>query len=73
MQRPPNERLPLDVRPSPRWELWRQDDNGNRVMIRAFAERDEAEAELARFEALQHKQTYWLEERSASRPDAPPD
>jgi len=43
-----------------RWELWRQDDNGNRVLVRAFADRNEAKVELERFESLQHKQTYWL-------------
>lgn len=32
--------------------------DGNRVLILAFANRDEAEAELGRFESLQHKQTY---------------
>jgi hypothetical protein len=35
-------------------------------MIRAFADRAEAEAELRRFESLQHRQTYWLDERPAS-------
>ncbi len=48
-----------------RWELWRQDDNGNRILMSSFAERTEAEAALARFEALHHKQTYWLEEATA--------
>lgn len=43
--------------------LWRQDDNGNRVLIRAFTDAEAARAELARFEALQHKQIYWLQER----------
>jgi hypothetical protein len=61
----------LDIRPSAQWQLWRQDDNGNRVMIRAFANRDEAEAELRHFESLQHKQTYWLDERPVSGSEAP--
>jgi hypothetical protein len=51
--------------------LWRQDDNGNRVMIRAFTDRAEAEAELHRFESLQHRQTYWLDERLASGSGTP--
>lgn len=59
------------ISPSTRWELWRQDDNGNRVMIRAFADRTEAEAELARFDSLQHKQTYWLHDRLLSGSDGP--
>lgn len=45
------------------WELWRQDDNGNRFRIARFASRESAEAEQRRFEALGHKQTYWMERR----------
>lgn len=48
------------------WELWRQDDNGNRFRIAAFGSQAEAEAEQRRFEALAHKQTYWVERRSAA-------
>lgn len=46
----------------PEHTLWRQDDNGNRVVIQKFTGRRKAEKELARFEALSHKQMYWLEE-----------
>lgn len=49
------------------FELWRQDDNGNRVLIRRFDDRAAAEAEAARFEALGHRQTYWVEPRDPSR------
>lgn len=42
------------------WELWRQDDNGNRFVIGRFQSSDAAEAEQRRFEALGHKQTYWV-------------
>jgi hypothetical protein len=45
----------------PEHTLWRQDDNGNRVEIQKFTGRRKAEAELGRFEALPHKQMYWLE------------
>ena len=45
-----------------RWELWRQDDNGNRVLIQRFASRSEAEERLREFEARGHTQTYWIEE-----------
>jgi hypothetical protein len=48
-----------------RWELWRLDDNGNQVLIAAFADRSAAEQELARFEKLHHKQTYWLQRAAA--------
>lgn len=43
------------------WELWRQDDNGNRFVIGRFATAAAAEAEQRRFEALAHKQTYWVQ------------
>jgi hypothetical protein len=46
------------------WELWRQDDNGNRVRVARYGSQDAARAELARFEALGHKQIYWLEDAS---------
>jgi hypothetical protein len=44
-----------------RWELWRQDDNGNRFVIGRFDSAEAAEAEQRRFEALGHKQTYWVQ------------
>jgi probable phosphoglycerate mutase len=43
-----------------RWELWRQDDNGNRVLVAGFATRGEAAARMAEFESRHHKQTYWV-------------
>ena len=52
-----------DARDAPRerWELWRQDDNGNRFVIARFDTSEAAEAEQRRFEALGHKQTYWVQ------------
>jgi hypothetical protein len=55
----------MEHHPRQRWELWRLDDNGNRLLIRDFADRSAAEKELAHFEALHHKQTYWLEQPGA--------
>ena len=49
------------------WQLWRQDDNGNRVRIRAFTGLAKATAALASFERLAHKQTYWIEEAVANQ------
>jgi Ion transport protein N-terminal len=46
------------------WELWRQDDNGNRFAIARFGSAEAAEAEQRRFEALGHKQTYWVQRRA---------
>jgi len=48
------------------WELWRQDDNGNRYLIAHFATRDVADAERRRFEALGHGQTHWVERADGS-------
>ncbi len=47
------------------WEVWRQDDNGNRFVIGRFDTVEAAEAEQRRFEALGHKQTYWVQPTAA--------
>ena len=47
--------------PAAGWVLWRQDDNGNRVRVEAFATRAAALARQAEFEARHHKQIYWVE------------
>ena len=44
------------------WQLWRQDDNGNRFMVGEFDQRADADARLAELTRNLHKQTYWLEE-----------
>jgi histidinol-phosphatase len=49
------------LRPRPYWELWRQDDNGNRSLVQRFTGRDEAERELRAYEPRGHEQTYWIE------------
>jgi hypothetical protein len=43
------------------YELWRQDDNGNRVRIRVFESREAAEEAQAELEAKGHKQIYWVQ------------
>ncbi|HEX8391251.1 MAG TPA: histidine phosphatase family protein [Longimicrobium sp.] len=43
-----------------RWDLWRQDDNGNRVRVADFATRAEADARMAEFESRHPEQTYWV-------------
>lgn len=59
----------------PSWELWRQDDNGNRVLMRVFQHEEDAIRERDAFEARGHKQTYWLQRQPPaarpSHPDAP--
>ena len=50
------------------WVVWRQDDNGNRYVVRRFPSdeactadaRLRAEALAAEMEARGHKQTYWV-------------
>lgn len=46
------------------YELWRQDDNGNRFLVGTFADRDAAEHRLAELTRVPHKQTYWITEKS---------
>lgn len=46
---------------SPRpFELWRQDDNGNRFLVGRYPTLDEAEAQLAELTRTPHKQSYWI-------------
>ena len=41
------------------WTVHRQDDNGNRFVVREGLSREEAERLVAELEALGHKQLYW--------------
>ena len=47
-----------------KFEVWRQDDNGNRFLIGAFPERAGAEERIAELTRTPHKQTYWITERT---------
>ncbi|WP_432822118.1 hypothetical protein [Trichloromonas sp.] len=44
------------------FELWRQDDNGQRFMVERFACRSAAESRLVELVRRVHKQIYWVEE-----------
>ncbi|GAM10361.1 hypothetical protein OR1_02650 [Geobacter sp. OR-1] len=44
------------------WQLWRQDDNGNRFLVGEFASKTIAESRLADLTRSHHKQTYWIDE-----------
>jgi hypothetical protein len=47
--------------PSPvSYEIWRQDDNGNRFLVASFPARETAEQRLAELTRCSHKQTYWI-------------
>jgi hypothetical protein len=42
------------------WQVWRQDDNGNRFLVEAYREQRDAEALVARLTRTAHKQCYWI-------------
>lgn len=46
---------------APRFALYRQDDNGNRIEMARFFTQREAEHQRDVFEARGHKQFYWVE------------
>lgn len=46
------------------FELWRQDDNGNRFLVGTFTHRAHAEERLAELTRVPHKQTYWIAEKT---------
>ena len=43
------------------WSVWRQDDNGNRYIVRSNLGKVEAHELVKQYEAGGHKQTYWIE------------
>jgi hypothetical protein len=44
------------------WQIWRQDDNGNRFLVGQFPSRERAEERLDELTRGHHKQTYWISE-----------
>ena len=51
------------------FELWRQDDNGNRFLVSTFPVFDDAEAKRRELEGKGHKQHYWVESVEKARPE----
>jgi len=50
---------------APRWEVWRQDDNGNRYLVSTHPDEAAALLRVAELESgVAHKQTYWVSERA---------
>lgn len=48
------------------FEVWRQDDNGNRFLMSTHPDRTSADSVVAEMESgVQHKQLYFVVERSA--------
>ncbi|WP_084315977.1 hypothetical protein [Actinospica robiniae] len=51
---------------APSWEVWRQDDNGNRYLVSAHPDVAAARIRVAELESgVAHKQTYWVSERDS--------
>ena len=48
------------------WAVHRQDDNGNRFVVRTGLRREEAERLAAEFESRGHKQLFWVERADGS-------
>ena len=48
------------------WLVMRQDDNGNRYVVRRVSTREAAEQLIARLESGGHKQLYWVEPGSGA-------
>lgn len=63
----PKATMGLDLDVLPEVALLREDDNGNRVEIRTFRSYTGAMREARRFEALGHKQRYWVEVKREPR------
>jgi len=55
----------------PCFELWRQDDNGQRFLVDRFTTRALAEARLAELTRSLHKQIYWIVIRRGNDPNGP--
>lgn len=52
------------------FEVWRQDDNGNRYLMTTHPDRAAAEAAVAEIEAgVPHKQLYFVVERPGAAPE----
>lgn len=47
------------------WQLWRQDDIGQRFLVGEYDDKSVAEAKMAELMKCIHKQTYWIEKVTA--------
>jgi len=48
------------------FELWREDDNGQRFFVDSFPTLDDAEKRMAELTRIQHKQHYWISKHDES-------
>jgi hypothetical protein len=51
------------------WQLWRQDDSGNRYLVAGKLSEVEARRLLEEYEARGHKQLYWIARAPTGRRD----
>ncbi|HOP40930.1 MAG TPA: hypothetical protein PLI53_07795 [Geobacteraceae bacterium] len=49
------------------YEIWRQDDNGNRFVVGVRPDRVSAERRIAELSRCVHKQLYWIEQRETEK------
>jgi hypothetical protein len=42
------------------WQLWRQDDNGNKFLVGSFPTEESADEKMSELLFGHHKQTYWV-------------
>lgn len=45
------------------WQVWRQDDNGNRFLVGSYPTRELAQARMDELSRSPHRQTYWISEK----------
>ncbi len=58
-----NKSVPSGKLDEPIFEVWRQDDNGNKFLICSFALETDALAYVDEMTARGHKQVYWSEKK----------
>jgi hypothetical protein len=46
--------------PPQRWQLWREDDNGNRSLVATSTDRAPLQGKRRDLESGGHKQIYWI-------------
>lgn len=49
------------------FELWREDDNGQRFLVGRHPTRDEAERRLAELTRARHRQSYWIADTATGK------
>ena len=55
-----------------KFEVWRQDDNGNKFLVEKHETREAAQASAQNLTDRGHKQLYWVQEAEAETPVTPP-